>query len=442
MIRLRSICLLITLSTVTGVDVLGPISTQALSSSLYPNIVHPKQPQRLNLPSKRALHTNKFYTNAILGSGENPVITHPFVLLFNVQTPYGVSISQTESLAFGPQIDSTRVKYFINNILKNIQVSATEFTAHNMEVIDADEPGFSLTVRMRQANSPASITMPIVRGMAYVTLEFNAATPRIATVHAILSVNGQTSGRLTGRRFEIVLNNGQTWLLYALSNDLTLELRDNQLVGIQAITGVLRLTKKQSDGYANSLLDSHASVYPTGCQLRAAVTGSTGSYTFLWQRKGDITNNLLHYTFAHHRQVLSPASATATSVQAQSASKGTMVAYLGNVWLMNENSLSNMSFLAPRAPAPQYEDSIVAQLKRDIAAGANLVVTDYYFTGKEFHKYALLCLLADYYRETPLREQCLRTLENAFDVLLTGKNGNALRYDTTWSGLVSSSGLG
>jgi endoglucanase Acf2 len=69
-------------------------------------------------------------------------------------------------------------------------------------------------------------------------------------------------------------------------------------------------------------------------------------------------------------------------------------------------------------------------------------VTDYYFTGKEFHKYALLCLLADYYRETTLREQCIRTLETAFDVLLAGRNSNALRYDTTWSGLVSSSGLG
>ena len=442
MFLLRNLCLFIAVSVVASVDVLLPLSTVAPDSSFYTNIVHPRQPSRLNLGPKRALHTNKFYTNAILGTGENPVITHPYVLLLNKDAPYGLSISLTETLNFGPQVDSTRVKYFINNILKNLQVSATEFTAQNSEVIDVDDPGFALTMRLRQQNSQATITMPIVRGMAYVTFEFNAATPRISTTHAILSVNGKTSGTLTGKRFEIVLNNGQSWIVYALNADVTLEVRGNQLVGTQAITNVLRVAKKQPDALANSVLDSHVSVYPTGCQLRADVTGSSGSYTFLWNRKGDLTKTLLHYTLAHHRQSLSGGSATATNIQAQSSSKGTMIAYLGNAWVLTEGSLSTMNFLAPRAPAPQYENHIVAQLKKDIAAGANMAVSDYYFTGKEFHKYALLCLLADYYRETTLRAQCIRTLETAFDVLLAGKNGNALKYDTTWSGLVSSSGLG
>jgi endo-1,3(4)-beta-glucanase len=441
MILFRILTLLVTISIVTSVDVLVPISTSTPDASFYQNVVHPRQPQRLSLSNKRALHTNKFYTNPLLGSGENPIITHPFVLLMNAAAPFGVSVSCTEQLAFGPQIDSTRVKYFINVILKNMQVSATEFTAQNFEVIDVDDPGFSLTLRMRQQGSQASITMPIVRGMAYVTFEYNAATPKIGTAHAILSVNGQASGRISGKRFEIVLNNGQTWILYTLNGDITLELRDNQLFGTQAITNVLRFTKKQSDAYANTLLDSHASVYPTGCQLRADVTEAKGSYTFLWQRKGDITNTLLHYTLAHHRQSIAAGGATATPVQTQSPSKGPMVGYIGNTWVLNENTLSTMGFLAPRAPAPQYEDYIVVQLRKDITAGVNLGVTDYYFTGKAFHKYALLCLLADYYRETSLREQCIRTLETAFDVLITGKNSNALKYDTTWFGFVSAAGL-
>jgi endo-1,3(4)-beta-glucanase len=441
MIVFRVLTLLITISIVTSVDVLLPLSTSTPNSSFYPNIVHPRQPQRLSLSNKRALHTNKFYTNPLLGTGENPILTHPFVLLMNAGAPYGVSVSCTEQLSFGPQIDSTRVKYFINVILKNLQVSATEFTAKNFEMIDADDPGFALTLRMRQQGSQASITMPIVRGMAYVTFEYNSATPRISTAHAILTVNGQASGRISAKRFEIVLNNGQTWILYTLNGDITLELRDNALFGTQAITNVLRVTKKQSDSYANTLLDSHVSVYPTGCQLRADVTDSKGTYTFLWQRKGDLTNTLLHYTFAHHRQSMATSSATSTSVLAQSASKGPMYGYLGNVWILNENSLSTMGFLAPRAPAPQYEDNIVAQLRKDITDGVNLGVSDYYFTGKAFHKYALLCLLADYYREAPLREKCIKTLESGFDVLITGKNPNALRYDTTWFGLVSAAGL-
>ena len=439
MISLWSLTLLTTFSLSSSIDVLVPISTQKPDSAFYPNIVHPRQPQRLSLPAKQPLHTNKFYTNPILGTGENPILANPFVILMNPSSPFGVSVSLTEQQALGPQIDSTRVKYFINVILKNMQVSATEFTSKNFEVTEFDDPGFAFTVRMREGGS--TVTMPIVRGMAYVTFEFNSATPRIATAHAILSVNSQTSGRITGKRFEVVLNNGQSWILYALNGDVTLELRDNQLFGTQAITNVLRLTKKQSDAFANSVLDSHAAVYPTGCQLRADVTGSKGTYTFLWERKGDLTKTLLHFTHAHHRQVMTAGSATATSVQAKSASKGPMVGYLGNAWVMEESPLSTMGFLAPRAPAPQYEDLIVAQLIKDINAGVNLGVTDYYFTGKAFHKYALLCLLADYYRETTLKDQCIRTLEAGFDVLITGKNGNALKYDTTWSGLVSAAGL-
>ena len=441
MIVFRSLMLLVTISVIKSLNVLVPISTDIPDSSFYPYVAHPRSSQRLSLPNKQPLHTNKFYTNPLLGSGNNPIITHPFVLMMKLEPPYGISVSCTEQLIFGPPIDSTRAKYFINTILENMRISATEFSDQDFEVIDVDDPGFAFTLKMRQQNSQAFITMPIVRGMAYVTFEFNSATPRISTLHAILSVNGLTSGSISGKRFEIVLNNGQTWLLYTLQGDVTLELRNNELIGTEAITNVLRLTKKQSDSYANSLLDSHVFVYPTGCQLRADVNNSTGSYVFIWERKGDTTTNLLHYTLAHHRQVISEDGATATTVQAQSPSKGLMVGYLSNVWIMTEDSLSTMGFLAPRAPASEYKDYIVTQLKKDITDGVNLGVCDYYFTGKAFHKYALLCLLADYYRETSLREQCIETLENAFDVLITGQNSNALRYDTTWFGFVSAAGL-
>jgi endo-1,3(4)-beta-glucanase len=439
---LWSIPLLINIATITSVDVLVPISTIAPNSSFYPYIIHPRPPQRLNLTNIQGLHTNKFYTNPLLGQGSNPMLVHPYILFMNPLSPYGVSISCTETLIFGPPIDKTRVKYFINVILKNLEISATEFSTQNFQIIDVDDPGFALTLKMSQENSPASITMPIVHGMAYVTFEFNSATPRISTEHAILSINNQTSGNITGKRFEIVLNNNQTWILYTLNGDITFEFHDNQLLGTQPITNVLRLTKKQSDPSANVLLDSHISVYPIGCQLKADVTGSKGTYTFLWQLKGDLTNTLLHYTFAHHRQIILPSSATPTIIQTRSSTKGPMIAYLGNSWIMIEDSLSTMGFLAPRSPAPQYNDYIIAQLKEDIANGVNLGVSDYYFSGKAFHKYALLCLLTDYYKITTLREQCIQTLEKAFDVLLTAQNSNALRYDKTWFGLVSSAGLG
>jgi len=432
-----SIPFLLPIRSVQSTDVLVPISILPPNASFYPNIIHPRLPQRLNLANKQPVHTNKFYTNALLGQGNNPMLVHPYILLMNATAPYGVSISCTESLIFGPQIDETRVKYFINIILKNLQVTAKEFSSQNFQVINVDNLGLSLTIKMFDTNSPASITMPIVRGMAYVTFEFNSATAQITTEHAILSINNQTSGQVTGQRFEIVLNNNQTWILYTLNGDITLQFQNNQLISTQPITNTLRFAKKQSNSNANTILDSHASVYPIGCQLQADVIGQEGTYTFNWQRKGDLSNTLLHYTFAHHRAVLSN-----VTIETRASTKGPMIAYLGNTWTLIEDSLSTMNFLPPRAPASQYNDYIIAQIQTDIAAGVNLNISDYYYSGKAFHKYALLCLLTEYYNLTTLKNECIQTIESAFSVLLRGQNANALKYDTTWFGLVSSAGLG
>lgn len=440
MILFRSVILLLSIYTIKSIDVLTPVSTIPPNEQLYPRVIHPRQPQRLSIPNGRPLHTNKYYINAILGPGSNPIISHPYVLVMNTAAPLGVSISCTEQFSLGPKIDDTRVKYFINLILKNMIVTATEFTSQNFQITDVDDPGFSVTIKMSQPGSQASITMPVVRGMAYVTFEYNSATPKITTIHAVLSVNGQTSGTITGKRFEISLNNDQTWVLYALNGEITLELRGNELYGTQPITNVLRLTKKQSNAFANSLLDTHVSTYPVNCQLKANVTDNEGNYTFVWERKGDLTTTLLHYTFPHHRQILAN-SVTATPIQTLSPSKGPMIGYLGNIWVLRESSLSTMGFLPPRPPAPEHNSAILSELRKDLAAGVNLAVNDYYFTGKAYYKYAVLCLLADYYNETTLRNQCIKTLESAFDGLVTGKNSNALKYDTTWSGLVSPSGL-
>ncbi|CAF4872354.1 unnamed protein product [Rotaria sp. Silwood1] len=174
----------------------------------------------------------------------------------NKDLPYAVSISLTEEWSYGPQIDSTRVKYFVNRIVKNIQMSALEIPSQSFEVSDVDEPGFACTIKMYQQNSPAIITMPLIRGMAYATFEFVSATPRISTIHSMLTVNGRVSGNMTGKRFEIALNNNQTWLLYAIDSDITLNFNENQFVGIEPVTNVLHLAKKQAEASASAVLDA------------------------------------------------------------------------------------------------------------------------------------------------------------------------------------------
>ncbi|CAF3759882.1 unnamed protein product [Rotaria sp. Silwood1] len=321
-------------------------------------------------------------------------------------------------------------------------MSALEIPSQSFEVSDVDEPGFACTIKMYQQNSPATITMPLIRGMAYATFEFVSATPLISTIHSMLTVNERVSGNITEKRFEIVLNDNQTWLLYAIDSNIILNFYENQLVGIEPVTNVLHLAKKQAEASASAVLDAQVEVYPVGCQLQANVTRFQGSYIFNWQLKSDLSKTLLHFAFPHHRQILSPVCCQITNVRAMSASKGLMIGYLANTWILTENSLSTMDFLAPRSPTPQYKDLIVAELKKDLVIATNLTVSDYYFTGKEFHKYALLCLLAEYYRETVELDRCIRILQAGFEVLITEKNTKSLRYNAPWFGLVSSVGLG
>jgi endo-1,3(4)-beta-glucanase len=78
---------------------------------------------------------------------------------------------------------------------------------------------FSVNIQM--TSGQGSIDFPMVRGMAYVTAIYNRLTPVVFTQHAILSVNGAPVGSAPfyGNKFKLVLNNGQTWLVYFINND-------------------------------------------------------------------------------------------------------------------------------------------------------------------------------------------------------------------------------
>ena len=50
---------------------------------------------------------------------------------------------------------------------------------------------------------------PIVRGMPYATIIYTDLTPVLKFGHTILGVTG------VGQRFEVTLENGQKWMIYA-----------------------------------------------------------------------------------------------------------------------------------------------------------------------------------------------------------------------------------
>ena len=85
----------------------------------------------------------------------------------------------------------------------------------------------------------AGMEAPIVQGMPYTTLNYDGLTPVMSTIHAIMSVNGVSDGSpVTDTRFEVELNNGQTWMVYT-SPEITFSEADGKLTASGKFTGSL-----------------------------------------------------------------------------------------------------------------------------------------------------------------------------------------------------------
>jgi endo-1,3(4)-beta-glucanase len=110
-----------------------------------------------------------------------------------------------------------------------------------------------------------SLIAPLVQGAPYITMKYGNLTPLLKSQHAILNVNGQ-SGQVSGTKFRIALNNGQTWILYALDGSLTLNTESgNTLRATGRYSGVLRVALELTEGH-QTVLDAHSSIYPiAGC---------------------------------------------------------------------------------------------------------------------------------------------------------------------------------
>jgi endo-1,3(4)-beta-glucanase len=163
----------------------------------------------------------------------------------------------------------------------------------------------------------SSLTIPFVRGMAYATGLYYNLTPKITSAHAIININGQGSqpGRsVTGTKFKIGLNNGQTWLLYAEKSLTLSQTQGNILQATAPFTGYLRLAVLPAAN-AESMLDNYADAVPMNATVsfqsasmgapRSGASSTTevfdlGRMVFNFKKYGNQQKPLLMYALPHH----------------------------------------------------------------------------------------------------------------------------------------------
>jgi len=466
-------------SEVQGLDLLFPISTSD-PRGWFPTITHTRLLS--NVGSEVAngpIPTNKFFGNLLLPAEDQSwkVWAHPYVVEVGNGTSIdlpAIIVSHSDWHALGPTIEdendnkAPRVKSYTHHQSLDFVFGARrpvlnkeeeDSLALSMSIEGWDSAGTAVRLKMQDPEfSAGMLEVPIVRGMAYVTVTYHNLVPVLTSEHCIIAVNALSTSQpglvVSGIKFRIALGSGEVWVLYSLEDVITMEVLEDgcTLKANAAFTGTLRAAKLPLPDLDDSpeteqLLDEHRSVYPTGSTLKANVDSDTGTgvYGFDWDVVGE--GSLLHFAFPHHQHSFQDGSATATEYFMQSTTKGMMRAYIGNKWQFEEPKLIEPLFLPSNSALDlevlaKIQTVLVEELSEEQPAEDQQEWSwSNYFTGKILLKQGQLCLISHYLGLSDETNDCISKLRNSYRVYITNTQINSLLYDVTFKGLIGKNGL-
>ena len=404
--------------------------------------------------------TNKFYANFFLGAQTNPVWTHPYSLQWAKGTgaagSWGMSISHVDDKqrSFGPDAGANPVQYYVNPTgIQSVILSATELSPSavlTMSSLTAFSANANLLPR---AGAAPAITYPLIQGMGFVTGVYNNVTPYIRSSVFFKTLTPLLSPSKGVTKYRILLQDGNTWLLYARSNNGTgLALNAVSSSSIKApgkFSGTIQIAKNPGAAAGNeAIYDSCAGAYPQSVSLTGSTTGDSGSYSLTWTRAGS-TAGLLMFALPHHIQSLVKTTVKVTSLKLQTTTKGVATAVVGNSWTLSESILPTAIGFAPWDPVTgsthglgrTAKEAILTAGKSDLAqdmdAQSNL--DSMYFSGKALSKFAMaIYAVHDLAGDVSVAKAGLTKLKSAFARFASNTQKFPLVYESQWGGVVSS----
>lgn len=383
-----------------------PIDTKAIPPVILSRPDHPVPKAGIN--TRGPLQTNKFYSNFFLGDRLAPTYTFPYSIAFNggrgVSKSWGMSChhAPATSRVFGPVKYNNSASYYLNPVgIQSMSISAKELgpqTTLSMDSITA----FSARVNLaRDAQSPSDISFPLVQGMAYITAQYNGATPLIQTGVFFRNMTRITREPKAGvSKYVFVLEDGATWRLYAWSTkggNLELNVLNNGTAEAKGpFYGIIQIVKDPVTDGSEKLLDDGAGVYAETVQVNGTANGSMGTYTFQFQRAGHPDGSLYMFALPHHVSSFNADTAQRSQkLQLDTTTKGTATLIKGNEWTMEEPRMPTDMTFAPWSPTKGSIETLSDNAKQIIRAAAaaelqqNIIeqsnLDSMYFSGKVRH---------------------------------------------------------
>ncbi|KAM3453190.1 hypothetical protein MY3296_003953 [Beauveria thailandica] len=439
------------------------IDTKPLPVQFSSRADHPVP--RIGVQTKGPLQTNKFYSNMFLGNQRDPVFTYPYSVSWadgtGVSGSYGLTCSHIDEKqrVFGPPKHNVSASYFINPIgIHSMIISARELGKGTKLTLDSMTAS---SVRAHLSSSSSSeplISFPLVQGMAYITAEYNGATPLLQTGVFFRDVKRSTQKpKKNVTKYVFILEDGTTWRVYGYKtkgDDLDLVVTNNGVVtSTKPFYGVLQVVKEatSSSDEESKLLDQGAGIYPVTMNLSGGVQGAAGSYEFNFDKAGHAEGELLMFALPHHVQSFDAATSgqLAKGVSLMTPTKGRATLVQGTKWTMVEPSMPVKLGFAPYDAQKGSVSKLSKSAKSIIKAAASkeilqdmIAASDLdsmYFSGKALAKYAfMLYVINDMLGETTLAQTGLGQLKTAYARFADNKQKHPLVHETAWGGVVSS----
>ena len=374
---------------------------------------------------------------------------------------YGMSVSHLDASqrVFGPAntaIPNSPNSYYINPIgIQSIIFAAAEFGSQTTMTSDS-LLAFSANIHLSPTpGSSSTLTMPVVQGMAFVTGLYDDLQPVLASSVFFRTVTSAGSPKPGMYKYEAILEDGTTWLIYAVPNagipspNFQL-ISSTMLEGIPAWSGLIQVAKNPVSD--DTLFDNAAGTYPTAGSVSGYQNDDSASYSLSWTKGGVFGCNttLLMYALPHHLQSFDATTLgnVQSSLQMDTNTKGTVTAVVADSWTLVEQLPVDMGFYPYRpgngSASTLSTDAIAAiqnvsasEASQNMSAQTNL--NSMYYCGKALSKFAQITLVMhDLADQEDLANAALVQLKSAFNVFVSNQQQYPLLYDTDWRGIVSS----
>jgi endo-1,3(4)-beta-glucanase len=404
--------------------------------SPFKPIVHPEPPSTLWGTVSKPYPTGAFWTNFAVGTGESAVGAYP----------YGIkALSAGIQISYGAGRRAVTKKAVTDYYAPDLQISAVQpNAAHSVEKYD------KLSVKVGYKTVAGGLYhIHVVKSSPFVTVQYENAAPVISSdLMHFLSVEPQSIPGSAGAQYIVTLGNYQKWLVYC-SEPTGFAISGNTMSSPTPIKGYIRVAvlPLQNPMAAFTTLMQYVRRYPIGATVSLQYPNDrTAVERIDYTTAGD--GPLLMYALPHHAQLMTtPYQNSDENVRVQTALnpiyciKGKLLPVVGTTWLLQYN-LTQVGWnygISDKLSISRL-DEVGMSLTADVHTLPPTAQDPYAF-GKQIQRMASLALLADTLGIAEARKSALFVIEDAFTPWLLATNVNALVYDTTYGGVLTTNGI-